>query len=1111
MALVQNLSTYWARWGLLGRLLLPVGLSILFGFGAQVYLSLQSSIAEQYQRHQQWGTELGEVLSPLIAEQAIIGDYATIKQLLTSQVEKRNDLQNISWLDGVGGSVSVSGPDQRILAPGWFIRMVDVSTLHLTHDISLAGTPYGKLELAITTIPALNVLWADFLQHTLNLLLIVAVVFVMIALILRNNLKTLRHLSSAADQLRDGNYAVRIPPAGARELRTAVEAFNNMANRSEQLLADLIASKQELREQLYFNVELFDAVPIPIFYKDKDGIYLGVNRAWEAFFGRTRQEILGRTLFDIYTQDASIARQHFTADQELLGSPSKQRYEILLPGLPDGDRHTLFTKASYSGTDGNVRGIIGAITDLTEAKCAEQKAQAALLDKHAAEAASETKSSFLANMSHEIRTPLTAIIGFSETLLDRDTPMQDRVHAIETIIRSGKHLLQIINDILDLSKIEAGKLDITNSGFSIIETLSDTQALVSLLADGKGIEFKVDYRWPLPEQINSDPLRLKQILINLCNNAIKFTEKGSVHLTVNYYAAINKLQFEIIDTGIGMTQEQIKNLFNPFSQADVSTTRKYGGTGLGLYLSRKLAKCLGGDINVTSTAGKGSCFTLIIDAGDIEGKALLNAVPKAAEVLRLNPAHTEMSTVQGRILLAEDNPDNQQLISLYLRKRGALVTVAENGEIAIPLAMQGDFDLVLMDMQMPVMDGVTATRRLRAEGYAGPIVALTANAMQEDVDKCLAAGCNDFLGKPIDSTRFHEIISHYLDTAGEQFTANSLTSLLLEQEPGFADLVMNFIHRLPQIISEIEEAYTQTDWPQLKQLLHKLKGIAGSYGYPQISETAAHMEFELAKKNKNGLPVMLNELNSVADRIYAGAKLLDVNADLSANHQVMCSDVEMENESGESAAGYREDEEQQPGGDLRIADLPGMDIKNALDCLGGNQADFIRIARGYRDRNSNVADNIARLINNGDLNAAGHAAHSLKGSSGNLGATHVYELAADVEQLCRKQQPEQALAELENLRASLKQVLDGLARLGDADDNADIKADVVIESNELQGMHRQLVGYLDTDLGEAQSCFREIKKKTAGSKYSQSLNEFENALNNFDIDTAKAIMERIDF
>ncbi len=394
----------------------------------------------------------------------------------------------------------------------------------------------------------------------------------------------------------------------------------------------------------------------------------------------------------------------------------------------------------------------------------------------ATEAANRAKSEFLANMSHEIRTPMTAILGFADVLcgepgLDRAPP--ERIEAIETIRRNGNYLLKLINDILDLSKIEAGKLEVERTACSPVQVLEEVLALMRVRGDAKNIPLKLEYAGAIPEVIRCDPLRLKQILINLVGNAVKFTETGSVRMVARLLRPPAKpalLQVEVIDTGIGLTEEQASRLFQPFSQADASTTRKFGGTGLGLTISKRLAEMLGGGITLHSEPGKGSTFSVTVKTGDLEGVRLLDGPTEAAAPATPAPPVGNAAPpvrLDGRILLAEDGPDNQRLIAFVLKKAGAEVTVAENGQIAHDEALaaraRGEpFDLILMDMQMPVMDGYTATAKLRAAGYTGPIVALTAHAMAGDDTKCLAAGCDGYLTKPIDRAVFLPAVAERL-------------------------------------------------------------------------------------------------------------------------------------------------------------------------------------------------------------------------------------------------------------------------------------------------------------------------------------------------------------
>ncbi|MCC7292566.1 MAG: response regulator [Phycisphaerales bacterium] len=374
----------------------------------------------------------------------------------------------------------------------------------------------------------------------------------------------------------------------------------------------------------------------------------------------------------------------------------------------------------------------------------------------AADAANRAKSAFLANMSHEIRTPMTAILGYADLLLEPAQTPKDRLDAVQTIRRNGEHLLSIINDILDLSKIEAGRMVIEQIDVDPLTVIEEVFSLMQVRAKGKGLSLVNDLVFPQPVRIRSDPTRLRQILVNLVGNAIKFTESGAVTVRTSFVASPQpRMRFSVKDTGIGIDPSALANLFQPFTQADASTTRRFGGTGLGLTISKRLATMLGGDIDVESTPGEGSTFSVWV-ACEGAGEDEVRFEPPLAEATgasaRSSAEHIRLS---ANVLLAEDGPDNQRLISYHLRKSGATVTIAENGRIAVERALTAlregrPFDVILMDMQMPEMDGYTAASLLRAEGFRGPIIALTAHAMAGDRDKCIHAGCSDYLTKPID-------------------------------------------------------------------------------------------------------------------------------------------------------------------------------------------------------------------------------------------------------------------------------------------------------------------------------------------------------------------------
>ncbi len=404
------------------------------------------------------------------------------------------------------------------------------------------------------------------------------------------------------------------------------------------------------------------------------------------------------------------------------------------------------------------------------------------LAKDRAEAASRAKTAFLANISHEIRTPMTAILGYTDLLLDPERPHEDRGEWMRTIRRNGDHLLSLINDILDLSKIEAGKLEIEWRPCAPAEIVRDVLSLVSRSALEKGLELRVEYAGPVPASIRTDPTRLRQILVNLVANAIKFTGEGSVRVAVAHEpvsgASPSRLRFDVVDTGIGIPRHKLQTIFEPFSQGDVSTTRKYGGSGLGLTISRKLARILGGDLIARSRPGRGSTFRVTVETGDLAGIEMIEGMPQT-KLLALessglralaapDESHGGEGVLRGRVLVAEDGPDNQRLIRTFLRRAGLEVDLVANGALAVERALgaQEDgrsYDVILMDMQMPVMDGYEATERLREEGYERPIIALTAHAMDSDRQKCIEAGCNDYATKPIQRSRLLGLLARWLE------------------------------------------------------------------------------------------------------------------------------------------------------------------------------------------------------------------------------------------------------------------------------------------------------------------------------------------------------------
>jgi signal transduction histidine kinase/ActR/RegA family two-component response regulator len=389
----------------------------------------------------------------------------------------------------------------------------------------------------------------------------------------------------------------------------------------------------------------------------------------------------------------------------------------------------------------------------------ERQAHELEAERERAEAASRAKGAFVANMTHELRTPLTAILGYTE-LLEGDRRLDaESARWVRTVKRSGEHLLTLINDVLDYSKVEAGKMRVELIDADPAAILEDVRLLMAEPASTKGLRLEVEWTTPAPAQIRTDPTRLRQILFNLVGNAIKFTAAGTISVQASVDAggtSGHRLVVRVSDTGIGMNDEVIRRLFKPFTQADASMSRRFGGTGLGLSICKELARLMGGDVSVESRPGAGSTFTLQVEAGPLAAPLAAPDAPVLEAGDARQPATTsadeapsEGRSLAGmRVLLVEDGPDNQRLATHHLTRAGADVTVAENGQIALDATESQRFDLILMDMQMPVLDGYQATRALRRRGSTIPIIALTANARVEDSNLCLAAGCDDFVAKP---------------------------------------------------------------------------------------------------------------------------------------------------------------------------------------------------------------------------------------------------------------------------------------------------------------------------------------------------------------------------
>ena len=515
---------------------------------------------------------------------------------------------------------------------------------------------------------------------------------------------------------------------------------------------DALMRTQREIASLEENLRLFIRhTPAAVAMFDRDLRYIVASEGWFEQYNLNHEDIVGRSHYDVFP---SIPDRWKDIHKRVLeGHPlsAERDYFIRENGVEQWIRWEL---RPWRDSSGDVGGLVMFTEVITDQIHHERTLETA---RRAAEAASTAKSEFLANMSHEIRTPMTAILGFTDLLLEPDLASDERVEHVATIRNNAAHLLEIINNILDMSKIEAGRMTTERVRISPARVIQDVASLSSTRADNKDIKLCVDFQTPVPAGIHTDPTKLRQILVNLVGNAVKFTDQGAVELRVRYDEDDRRLDIAVADSGIGMSPEQLEAVgrFEAFTQADSSTTRRFGGTGLGLRISNSLAKLLGGRIEIDSTEGQGSVFTLSLDIPEEDAAELIE--PHDARAIftsdeRCEPCGATDRRLEGvHVLLAEDGPDNQRLITTLLKKAGARVTLAPDGRVAAEHveAAEDPPDLILMDMQMPVLDGYAATARIRKISDV-PVVALTAHAMEGDRERCLEAGCDDYLAKPID-------------------------------------------------------------------------------------------------------------------------------------------------------------------------------------------------------------------------------------------------------------------------------------------------------------------------------------------------------------------------
>ena len=619
-------------------------------------------------------------------------------------------------------------------------------------------------------------------------------------------------------------------------------------------------SDQRLRDQQFYTRSLIESNIDALMTTDPAGIITDVNKQMEALTGCTRDELIGAPFKDCFTDpdraEAGIKR--------VLNEKSVTDYELTARTRDGKQTVVSYNATTFYDRSRTLQGVFAAARDVTESKRVEQELQ---LAKAAAESANRTKSDFLASMSHEIRTPMNAIMGIADLLAKTAlSPEQDKY--VQIFRRSGDNLLNLINDILDLSKVEASQLDLERTGFSLSDHLEKVIEMVAPRAQEKNLALICEIAPSVSNDLVGDPTRLRQVLLNLLGNAIKFTKTGRVSLKVEPdqdSSVPTTLRFTVTDTGIGIAADKLATVFERFTQADSSTTRRFGGSGLGLTISKRLVELMGGRIWVASEVDQGSTFGF--------------AVPFEIWATAHQPTNAPVGTdtdapLQAlRILMAEDSPDNCTIALAYLEDTPYQIDVAETGLIACAMFKAGHYDLVLMDRQMPVMDGLTATRTLRAWEKSNsrpptPIIALTASALKGDREMCLAAGCTAYLTKPIKQDVLLQAIKDYTadgprsrhadgsSTAGETRTAHRL-----------AQRIPAYLENCRENLIVLREALDRADFEAVTILGHNLRGSGGGFGFQAITELGAGLEQAASDADLDEARKLLSELSSYLDSV----------------------------------------------------------------------------------------------------------------------------------------------------------------------------------------------------------------------------------------------------